>query len=119
MRIEYLGVIISEDKVEMDPVKVAGISEWPTPTLKKEVQSFIGFINFYCRFIKDFSHHVHTLFDLTLKDVRFNWGMPQEDSFTQLKSLVTSTPVLVLPDSNLPFQFEADGSGFVLGAVLV
>ena len=48
MRIEYLGVIISEDKVEMDPVKVAGISEWPTPTLKKEVQSFIGFINFYC-----------------------------------------------------------------------
>jgi hypothetical protein len=47
IRIEYLGVIISHNKVEMDPVKIAGVSEWPTPTNKKEVQSFIGFINFY------------------------------------------------------------------------
>src|SRR3979490_1247666 len=46
-RIEYLGVIISHNKVEMDPVKIACVSEWPTPTNKKEVQSFIGFINFY------------------------------------------------------------------------
>jgi hypothetical protein len=46
-RIEYLGVIISHNKVEMDPVKIAGVSEWPAPTNKKEVQSFIGFINFY------------------------------------------------------------------------
>ena len=48
-RIEYLGVIISHNKVEMDPVKIAGVSEWPTPTNKKEVQSFVGFINFYQR----------------------------------------------------------------------
>jgi hypothetical protein len=47
-RIEYLGVIISHNKVEMDPVKVAGVADWPTPTNKKEVQSFVGFINFYC-----------------------------------------------------------------------
>ena len=50
-RIEYLGVIISHNKVEMDPVKIAGVSEWPTPTNKKEVQSFVSFINFYRRFI--------------------------------------------------------------------
>ena len=55
MHIEYLGVIISEDKVEMDLVKIAGVSEWPTPTSKKEVQSFVGFINFYHQFIKNFS----------------------------------------------------------------
>jgi NDP-sugar pyrophosphorylase family protein len=46
-RIEYLGVIISHNKVEMDPVKIAGVADWPTPSNKKEVQSFIGFINFY------------------------------------------------------------------------
>ena len=46
-RIEYLGVIILHNKVKMDPVKIAGVSEWPTPTNKKEVQSFVGFINFY------------------------------------------------------------------------
>ena len=46
-RIEYLGVIISQNNVEMDPVKIAGVAEWPTPKNKKEVQSFVSFINFY------------------------------------------------------------------------
>jgi len=53
--VEYLGVIISHNSVAMDPVKVAGVAEWPAPTNKKEVQSFLRFTNFYCRFIKDFS----------------------------------------------------------------
>jgi hypothetical protein len=47
VRIEYLGVIISHNKVEMDPVKIAGVADWPTPSNKKEVQSFVGFINVY------------------------------------------------------------------------
>jgi hypothetical protein len=46
-KIEYLGVIISHNKVEMDPVKLAGVADWPTPSNKKEVQSFVGFVNFY------------------------------------------------------------------------
>jgi hypothetical protein len=46
-RIEYLGVIISHNKVEMDPLKIAGVADWPTPSNKKEVQSFVGFVNFY------------------------------------------------------------------------
>ena len=68
-QIEYLGVIVSEGTVEMDPVKVSGVSEWPEPRNKREVQSFVRFINFYQRSIKDFSHHVCALFDLTKKDV--------------------------------------------------
>jgi hypothetical protein len=103
-RIEYLGVIISHNKVEMDPVKIAGVADWPTPSNKKEVQSFVGFVNFYRRF----SHHARALFDLTMKDVRFIWGFPQEDSFMKLKELVTMAPVLVLPDNNLPFRLEAE-----------
>jgi hypothetical protein len=46
-RIEYLGVIISHNKVEMDPVKIAGVADWPTPSNKKEVQSFVSFVNLY------------------------------------------------------------------------
>jgi hypothetical protein len=53
-----------------------------------------------------------------MKDVRFNWGLPQEDSFMKLKELVTLAPVLVLPNDNLPFRQEADGSGIATGAVL-
>ena len=56
-RIEYLSVIISHNKVEMDPVKITSIAEWPTTTNKKEVQSFVRFANFYRRFIEAFLHH--------------------------------------------------------------
>jgi hypothetical protein len=117
-KIEYLGVIISHNKVEMDPVKIAGVVDWPTPSNKKEVQSFVGFVNFYRRFIPGFSHHARALFDLTMKDVRFIWGLPQEDSFMKLKELITSAPVLVLPDDDLPFRLEVDSSGIATGAVL-
>jgi hypothetical protein len=118
VRIEYLGIIISHNKVEMDPVKIAGVADWPMPSNKKEVQSFIGFINFYRHFIPGFSHHAHALFDLTMKDVRFIWGLPQEDSLMKLKELITSAPVLVLPNDNLLFRLEADGSSITTGVVL-
>jgi hypothetical protein len=59
--IEYLGLISSKDRVEMDPVKVTRVAEWPTPTNKRETQQFLGFINFYRRFIQDFSHHAKLL----------------------------------------------------------
>jgi hypothetical protein len=117
-RIEYLGIIISHNMVEMDLVKIAGVADWPTSSNKKEVQSFAGFINFYRRFIPGFSHHAHALFDLTMKDIRFIWGLPQEDSFMKLKELVTSAPVLVLPNDDLPFRLVVDGSGIATGAVL-
>jgi hypothetical protein len=117
-RIEYLGVIISHNKVEMDPVKIAEVAEWPTPSNKQEVQSFVGFVKFYQCFIPRFTHYTRTLFNLTMKDVRFIWGLPQEDSFMKLKELITLAPVLILPNDDLPFRLEADGFGIATGAVL-
>jgi len=64
-RIEYLGLVISENKVSMDLVKVAGVREWPTLENKMDVQAFLGFMNFYQRFIQDFSAKARPLFDLT------------------------------------------------------
>jgi len=66
--IEFLGLIIGPNGVEMDPSKVDRITNWPTPTKIKEVQSFLGLANFYCRFIKDFSKVVTPLYKLTRKD---------------------------------------------------
>ena len=54
-QIEYLGLVISENKVSMDLVKVAGVQEWPISENKTDVQAFLGFMNFYQRFIRDFS----------------------------------------------------------------
>jgi hypothetical protein len=68
----------------MDPVKVAGVSDWPTPTTKKEVQQFIGFANFYRRFIQDYSKVARPLFDLTGK-ADFKWGEDQDQAFNELR----------------------------------
>jgi len=64
-QIEYLGLVISENMVAMDPVKVARVHEWPTPESRTDVQAFVGFVNFYRRFIQDFSTIARPLFDLT------------------------------------------------------
>ena len=117
-RIEYLGLIISENHVEMDPVKVAGVAEWPQPKNKREVQSFLGFANFYRRFIKDFSHHARPLFDLTRNDQKWKWDTSEATAFRKLKESITSAPVLTTPADNRPFRIEADSSDFATGAVL-
>src|SRR6266567_859505 len=116
--VEYLGVIISHNSVAMDPVKVAGIAEWPALTNKKEVQSFLGFTNFYRRFIKDFSEHARPLFDLTRNDCKWSWGADEQSAFDKLKRNVTTAPVLISPDSTKPFRIKADSSDFATGTVL-
>jgi len=96
-QIEYLGLVISENKIEMDPVKVAGVHDWPTPENWTDVQAFIGFVNFYRRFIWDFSTIARPLFDLTCSDKAWNWDTKEQDAFECLKAAVTTTPVLVSP----------------------
>jgi hypothetical protein len=116
-RVEYLGLIISEGQAEMDPVKVAGVAEWPIPKNKKEVQQFLGFVNFYRRFVKDFSHHARPLFDLT-GHAEWSWGPDQQVAFDELRRRITSTPILSFAQDEKPFRLEADSSDYATGAVL-
>ena len=117
--IEYLGVIILHNSVAMDPVKIAGIRDWPAPMNKKEVQSFLGFTNFYQRFIQGFSKHTRLLFDLIQNDVKWSWSTAEQTAFNRLKESVTSVPVLILLDSTKLFQIKADSSDFTTGAILL
>ncbi|KAF5315388.1 hypothetical protein D9619_007461 [Psilocybe cf. subviscida] len=117
-KIEYLGLIISQGKIEMDPVKVEGVSKWPEPENVKDVQSFLGFVNFYRRFIKDFADLARPLHDLTKKGTVWRWSPRQQQAFDDLKKSVTSSPVLVFPDDNKPYKLEADSSDYATGAVL-
>ncbi len=117
LEMEYLGVIISEDSVWMDPVKIAGIAEWPTPTKKKELQSFLGFTNFYRKFIKNYSKVVKALTQLT-GNTAWKWEKPQEDTFKELKRRMAEDVVLAIPNDDDPFWVEADTSEGAVGAVL-
>ena len=98
--VEYLRVVISHNLVEMDPVKVAGVANWLVPTSKKEVQSFLGFVNFYCCFVWDFSHHAHPLFNLTKNKVKWKWSEEEQSAFDSLKGAVTSAPILASPNNS-------------------
>jgi len=82
------------------------------------VQAFIGFVNFYRRFIRDFSTIARPLFDLTRSDKAWNWDTKERDAFERLKMAVTTAPVLVSPQDSEPFRIEADSSDFASGAVL-
>jgi hypothetical protein len=115
---EYLGIIITNGQVKMDPAKVAGITGWPTPHTVKHVQAFLGFCNFYRHFIKDFSGLTHPLLDLTRKDVPFHWGTSQESAFQSLIQAFITAPVLALPDHSKPFCLITDASDFATGATL-
>lgn len=115
--VEFLGLIVGNGQIRMDPKKVAAITEWPVPKTVKEVQSFNGFCNFYRRFVKDYSKIVRPLTQLTGK-AEWTWGPEQENAFNTLKNVISTEPVLALPQDNCPFRVEADSSNFAIGAVL-
>ena len=71
----FVGFLVSKSGIGMDPAKVAAILEWPTPTTVKEVQSFLGFANFYKKFITHYSSLTSPLASLTRKGVRFTWSL--------------------------------------------
>ena len=96
-QIEYLGLVILENKVSMDPVKVIGVWEWPTSENKTDVQAFLGFVNFYQRFIRDFSAKAQPLFNLTCSEQVWTWSRKEQAAFEDLKTAVTTAPVLVSP----------------------
>src|ERR1700761_2377603 len=117
-KVEYLGLIISPGRIEMDPVKVEGVANWPIPPNMKEVQSFLGFTNFYRQFIQDFADVARPLHDLTKKDIPWEWNTEHQAAFDNLKKAITSSPVLIFPSDDKPYRVEADSSGHASGAVL-
>jgi hypothetical protein len=117
-RVEFLGFIASADGITMDPGKVKSVTEWPAPGYVKAVQSFLGFANFYRRFIRGFSTIARPLHALTHKTSVFHWGDAEQRAFDLLKSAITSAPVLRHFDPQLPVTVETDSSDYAIGAVL-
>jgi len=116
--VEYLGVIIAHGKIHMDPIKTQGVKIWEAPKNLTEAQGFVGFLNFYRRFIKGFSKLAQPLHDLTKKGVAWRWTSKEQDAFEALKKAVAEEPVLLFPKLTKPFEMEVDASAIAIGAVL-
>jgi hypothetical protein len=115
---EFLGYIVSSEGLAMAPDKIQCILDWKPPTSVTAVQSFLGFCNFYRKFIKNYSAIAKPLTDLTKKGISFQWTAAADRAFTALKSAITQAPLLKHVDPSMPFTLETDASDHALGAVL-
>lgn len=118
--VKYLGMIISTNGVRMDPEKVASIVEWETPTTLKDVQAFLGFSNFYRRFIKGFSRIVKPIVALTKGDAKnLKWTPQCTKSFEILKEKFISAPILQHFDPTKEIIVQCDASDYVSSGILL
>ncbi|RAL65789.1 hypothetical protein DID88_005454 [Monilinia fructigena] len=116
---EFLGFTVSNQGLKMSKDKVKAVLEWKQPTTIKEVQSFLGFVNFYRRFIKGYSGITTPLTTLTRKDQgSFEWTAKAQESFETLKQAVAEEPILLTFDPEKQIIVETDSSDFAIGAVL-
>ena len=114
----FVGFQVSKSGIGMDLAKVAAIMDWPTPKNIKEVQSFLGFSNFYKKFIDHNSTLTSPLTSLTRKGVRFTWSLATDAAFWQLQRAFTSAPILLHFQPYLPITVEANASDFALGCIV-
>ncbi|KAF8748849.1 hypothetical protein RHS01_10553 [Rhizoctonia solani] len=116
--VDYLGIVISPAGFSMDQKKIEAVTSWPQPKTVKQVQAFLGFVNYLCRFIPNFSLVARPLHNLTRKESPWSWGNQEEEAFQELKTLVTRSPVLIHSNPALPYYLETDASGVAMGAIL-
>lgn len=117
-RVEFLGHVVGPGCLSTDPRKVAAVLDWPTPQSARDVRSFLGLATYFRRFIKHFSSIAAPLFPL-LTAKHFHWLPQHEEAFNELKKLLTSAPVLRLPDPDRPFIVSADACAVGVGACLM
>jgi hypothetical protein len=117
-RIPFLGFIISSEGIATDPSKIEKVATWPTPTCRRDVQQFLGFANYYRRFIRNFSDVAKPLHRLTEKVNTFAWSESCQLAFDELRRRLTSAPILAFPDYSKPFLLDTDASDMGIGAVL-
>jgi hypothetical protein len=108
--VSFLGHIITNGGIAVDPSKVSGVLKWEPPRMVYEIKSFLGLACYYHRFIKGFSKIVKPLTTLLEKDREFKWTSACQSSFEELKKRMTTAPVLVMPELQKSFDIYCDMS---------
>ncbi|KAL0186579.1 hypothetical protein M9458_018249, partial [Cirrhinus mrigala] len=118
-KVSFLGYIISSEGVAMDERKVEAVLNWPRPSTLRELQRFLGFANFYRRFIRNFSTVAAPLTAMVKKGTsRLTWPQAALQAYDELRQRFSSAPILHHPDPERPFVVEVDASSTGVGAVL-
>jgi len=118
-KVPFLGHVLLEEGISVDPAKVQEVLDWKVPTSVHEVWSFLGLAGYYRRFILEFSKISKPMTRLLQKDEKFVWTPECEEAFHKLRTLLTSASVLAQPDIEKPFDVFCDASGIGLGCVLM
>ncbi|GJP74691.1 hypothetical protein CLOP_g5239 [Closterium sp. NIES-67] len=118
-KVQFLGHMVSAQGVHVDPKKIEAVRTWKTPENVKELQQFLGFANYYNRFVPQYAKIAAPLTNLLKKNTPYKWEPKHHEAVEQLKQALTSAPVLILPDPERDYVIEADASDQAVGAVLM
>uniref|UniRef100_A0A183BQV4 RNA-directed DNA polymerase n=1 Tax=Globodera pallida TaxID=36090 RepID=A0A183BQV4_GLOPA len=117
-RIMYLGHIVDRDGIRTSPEKVEAIQKMPAPENLKELQSFLGMVGYYGKFIPSMATLSEPLNELRRTGVKWYWGKEQQEAFSQIKRMLVSNELLVHYDPEKPLFLATDASDYGVGAVL-
>ena len=118
-KVSFLGHIVSGNGISVDPAKIEAVKQWKPPKNAHEVRSFLGLAGYYRRFVEGFSKIAAPMTALTRKKIKYEWTDKCEESFQELKTRLTTAPVLTIPNGTEGYTIYSDASGRGLGAVLM
>ena len=117
--IAFVGHIVTSEEIHVASQKIEAVKQWPRPTSATDIRSFLGLAGYYKGFMEGFSSIASLLTRLTQKMVKFQWSDDYEKSFTELKTRLTTAPVLTLPEGLDGYLIYSDASRVGLGCVLM